>query len=183
MHRVEFVFGSYKIIKSNGGFRRRINSQLTKLLFPGPAFIWSLFALFQTSKMAPSCVLAIYFSPSSFRQKEENMQVVLLLISGQLGVPSPSPKTEDLLLKRCPHIKQVYLVVEKQEQHLTPSRPPFCFSALLQNSRVFLGYVFSREKIIMYTLDSANEVHGVEINLSNCSWIFNFVSRMLFKPA
>ena len=100
MHRVEFVFGSYKVIKSNRGFRRRINSQLTKLLFPGPAFIWSLFALFQTSKMAPSCVLAIYFSPSSFRQKEKNMQVVLLLISGQLGVPSPSPKNRRSLTKK-----------------------------------------------------------------------------------
>ena len=39
---------------------------------------------------------------------------------------------------------------------------------------LYLRYVFSREKIIMNTLDSANEVHGVEINLSNCSWIFDF---------
>ena len=84
-------------------------------------------------------VVLNYASPSRIRLLRISL-LLLLLISGELSVPSPSPKTEDLLLKRCPHIKQVYLVVEKQEQHLTPSRLPFCFSALLQNSRVFLAY-------------------------------------------
>ena len=85
--------------------------------------------------MAPSYVLAIYSSLSSIRQKEENSYASgvklrfdekntassdvssFAIIDFQLGVSSPSPKTEHLLLKRCPHIRQVYLVVEKQEQH------------------------------------------------------------------
>ena len=142
------------------------------LLFPGRAFIWSLFARYFTRERW--CLLTfspfIPFSTHSCQQKEENSYAsgvklrsgeenttssgfsFFAVIDFQVGSLRPLQKP-NIAYKKGFRISSKYIWLQRSKsntEQLTPLRPPFCFSALSQNARVFLAHVFWRETVELW---------------------------------